>query len=147
MNKDRQIKVPNYNNFVPTHKGTSALKNVKSVNTKPEVRIRKALFNRGFRYSLNSKRLPGKPDIVLTKYKTVIFVDGDFWHGRNWEERKKKLKVNTEYWIPKIERNMQRDRERTVELEQLGWRVIRIWEYEIKKDVCTCVEFIESQIL
>jgi len=89
----------------------------------------------GLRYRKDVRELPGRPDLVLWKVRIVVFCDGDFWHGRNWDERKNKLAAgsNAEYWTAKIERNMARDRERAEELERLGWTVVRIWESDILK--------------
>lgn len=102
-------------------------------NTRPELRLRRELWRQGFRYRLHDKRLPGKPDIVLRRYNVVIFCDGDLWHGRDWQRRKDKLKkgANASYWIAKIQRNMERDREVNCELRKLGWRILRVWEGDI----------------
>ncbi|MFT7066913.1 MAG: DNA mismatch endonuclease (patch repair protein), partial [Sediminicola sp.] len=91
-------------------------------------------------------KLIGKPDIVLNKYKTVVFIDGEFWHGYNWEERKHKIKTNREFWIPKIERNLQRDREVNAALETLGFRVFRFWEQEIKKELDSCLKLVITHL-
>ena len=91
----------------------------------------------GYRYHIDYKQLIGKPDIVLKKYKTVIFIDGEFWHGHNWEERKHKIKTNREFWIPKIERNIQRDQEVNAQLKELGYTVFRFWESQVKKELDT----------
>ena len=101
-------------------------------DTKPEEKVRKFLFSQGFRYRKNDKRLPGKPDIVLPKYKTVIFVNGCFWHKHDcprfvWPSS------NQDYWRPKILRNVERDNQSRKELETLGWKVITVWECELKK--------------
>lgn len=87
--------------------------------------------------------LPGSPDIVLTKYKIAIFVDGEFWHGKDWEERKKRLKRNREYWIEKIEENMKRDKRNDALLEADGWYVIHFWEKMVLKETDYCVEFVK----
>lgn len=103
-------------------------------NTKPEEMVRKYLFAHGFRYRKNDKRLPGTPDIVLPKYKTVIFVNGCFWHGHNQCRYYVIPKSNTEFWVDKINRNIERDAVNTDKLMLLGWNVITIWECELKKD-------------
>ena len=108
---------------------------IRGKNTKPELAFRKALYATGYRYRIDYKKLIGKPDILLKKYKTAIFIDGEYWHGYNWDERKQKIKTNREFWIAKIERSMQRDREVNTELERLGYKVFRFWESEIKKDL------------
>lgn len=110
------------------------MSHIRSTNSKPEEVVRKYLFSQGFRYRKNDKRLPGKPDIVLPKYKTVIFVNGCFWHKHDctrfvWPAS------NQEYWIPKILRNVERDKENYQILENSGWRVLVVWECELKKKV------------
>lgn len=112
---------------------------IKSQNTKPELKLKKTLWNLGFRYRKNVKKLPGTPDIVFPKDKIVIFVDGEFWHGYNWEEKKTKIKTNRDFWIPKIERNIQRDKRNNQLLSESGWYVLRFWEHEIKKDFEDCI--------
>lgn len=107
---------------------------IRSTNSKPEEIVRKYLFSKGFRYRKNVKKLPGCPDIVLPKYKTVIFVNGCFWHKHNcprfvWPSS------NQEYWKPKILRNVERDKNNCRELSSKGWNVITIWECELKKKV------------
>ncbi|MCL4171494.1 UNVERIFIED_CONTAM: hypothetical protein GTU68_007136 [Idotea baltica] len=112
---------------------------IRGKNTKPELAFRKALYASGYRYRVDYKKLIGKPDIVLNKYKTVIFIDGEYWHGHNWKERKPKVKTNREFWIAKIERNMQRDNEVNAALDRLGYKVFRFWETEIKKELDVCL--------
>jgi DNA mismatch endonuclease (patch repair protein) len=107
---------------------------IKGKNTKPEETVRKYLFSQGFRYRKNDKKLPGTPDIVLPKYKTVIFVNGCFWHGHEGCRYFVVPKSNTEFWVNKIETNRQRDKKKIRELEALGWKVIVVWECELKKD-------------
>lgn len=107
---------------------------IRSTNTKPEELVRKYLFAHGFRYRKNDKRLPGKPDIVLSKYRTVIFVNGCFWHMHNCS-RSRLPKSNLEYWKPKIKRNIERDLENYKALKDMGWKVVVIWECELKKSV------------
>jgi len=122
---------------------------VKSVNTAPEVLLRKTLWRMGLRYRLHVKTLPGKPDIVFAKSKVAVFVDGDFWHGRQWRLRGyKSLESqfdgvsNKPYWVEKITRNMARDRKVGAQLRKLGWRIVRIWESDLKKDVEKAGKFI-----
>ncbi len=105
---------------------------IKSSNTKPEEIVRKYLFSKGFRYRKNDKRLPGTPDIVLPKYKTVIFVNGCFWHGHEGCRFFVVPKTNTEFWVNKIEANKQRDSRKTNDLQSLGWKVIVVWECQLK---------------
>ena len=112
---------------------------IRGKNTKPEMLFRKALHKKGVRYRVDSRSLPGRPDVSIKKYKLAIFIDGEFWHGYNWDERKTTLKSNRKFWIPKIERNIQRDVEVNAQLEVLGFTVFRFWESEIKNDLKTCI--------
>lgn len=107
-----------------------------------ETRLAKALWHRGFRYRLNYRRLPGSPDIAITKYKIAIFVDGEFWHGFDWIHRREKLKTNRDYWIAKIEENIARDARNDRRLRALGWLPIHFWERDVKADLTGCVETI-----
>lgn len=108
---------------------------IKGKNTTIEMLLSKALWHRGLRFRKNSKAVYGHPDISIKKYKVAIFCDGDFWHGWDWENRKGSIKNNREYWIPKIERNMQKDIEVNHVLSSMGWRVIRVWEHEIRDNL------------
>lgn len=112
-----------------------------------ETALAKALWHKGYRYRLNYKKLPGSPDIALTKQRVLIFVDGEFWHGHDWEKRKPKLKSNREYWIEKIEENMARDRRNDALLDQQGWRVLHFWEKDVKRNLDGCLADIEDAIL
>ena len=108
------------------------MSHIRSTNSKPEEIVRKYLFSKGFRYRKNVRTLPGCPDIVLPKYHTVIFVNGCFWHKHDcgrfvWPSS------NTEYWVPKITRNVERDAENYKKLAELGWKVLVVWEFELKK--------------
>ncbi len=105
---------------------------IKGKDTKPEMIVRKYLFSRGLRFRIQVRKLPGNPDIVLPKYKTVIFVNGCFWHGHEGCRYFRLPKSNVEFWKEKIERNVARDFRNEAELKTLGWRVIRVWECEIK---------------
>ena len=108
------------------------MSHIRSKDTKPEEIVRKYLFARGFRYRKNDTRYPGKPDLVLPKYQTVIFINGCFWHHHGCS-RSTLPKTNQDYWIPKIQRNVERDRQNLKALEDAGWKVIVIWECELKK--------------
>ena len=112
---------------------------VKGKATKIEIMLQKALWHKGVRYRKNYRKAPGSPDIAITKYKIAIFCDGEFWHGRDWEEKKYRIHNNRDYWIQKIERNMERDIRYTRELGEQGWHVLRFWESEIKSDLDACV--------
>jgi len=109
------------------------MSHIRSNNTKPEILVRHELFRRGYRYRINVSKLPGKPDIVLPKYKTVIFINGCFWHGHEGCKHFVQPKSNVDYWKSKILRNQQRDKETILKLQQLGWKVVIIWECEINK--------------
>lgn len=107
---------------------------IHSVNTKPEVLVRKYLWRNGFRYRKNNHRLPGHPDIVLRKYRTCIFVNGCFWHGHEGCKYFHYPKSNVDYWTKKINRNRERDKEEQKKLAEMGWHVIVVWECELKPD-------------
>ena len=113
---------------------------IKSRDTSIELRLRKALWENGVRYRKNYNKLIGKPDIAITKYKIAVFCDSDYWHGYEWESRNQKIKSNRDYWVPKIERNMARDKEVTEALQRDGWLVMRFWEWQIKKQLSACIE-------
>ena len=119
---------------------------IRSKDTTIELALRKALWQRGIRYRKNYKGLIGKPDIVITKYRIAVFCDSDFWHGYDWENRKARIKSNQDYWIPKIERNMKRDREVTATLVEQGWIVLRFWEHTIRKELEECVDDIQDAV-
>lgn len=130
---------------------------IRSKDTKPEIALRRALWRKGYRYRKNWKALPGKPDIVLTKYKICVFVDSEFFHGKDYFSHYKSQKynslqeqlqhsVNSEYWIKKITRNMERDREVEAALNGLGWKVIRFWGKDALHNTDQCVESIEEII-
>lgn len=108
---------------------------IHSASTKPELRLRKALWHSGFRYRVNDKRLPGSPDIVLPKYRTVIFVHGCFWHGHDGCRSYTVPKTNTGFWTAKVARNRERDQHVWRQLEAKGWAVVIVWECELKKAV------------
>lgn len=106
---------------------------IRSKDTKPEMIVRRFLFSKGFRYRVHSKKLPGKPDIVLPKYKTVIFVHGCFWHGHENCQYFKMPQTRTKWWFEKISGNKARDKKKKAELKKEKWKVIQIWECELKK--------------
>jgi DNA mismatch endonuclease (patch repair protein) len=105
---------------------------VKNKNTKPEIQVRKVLFERGFRYRINDKRLPGSPDIVLPKYHTVVFVHGCYWHGHKSCTKAIKPSTNKDFWNTKIEKNRTRDKKAQKALKKNGWKVIIIWECQLR---------------
>ncbi len=146
---EERIKVPRFreeDGFYTTPQRSKIMGKIRGKNTKPELAFRKALWHAGYRYRIDYKKLIGKPDILLKKYKTAIFIDGEFWHGHNWEERKHKIKSNREFWIPKIERNIQRDDEVNKELKRLGYVVFRFWESEVKKNLDACVQKVTHRL-
>ncbi len=119
---------------------------IKSKNTKVEILLRKELWRRGLRYRKNCSFIYGKPDLVFLRKQIAVFIDGEFWHGYNFEEIKSRLKSNKEFWIEKIERNMERDFEITQFLIEQGWAVLRFWDFEIKKDLASCADKIERTV-
>lgn len=125
------------------------MRHIKSKDTDIEVMLRRELWNRGYRYRKNDKSLPGTPDIVLGKYKIVVFCDGEFFHGKDWEVLKPRLMKsnNSEYWISKISRNITHDNEVNKALLFKGWTVIRFWGNDIKRDVDGCIKVIEETIM
>lgn len=124
------------------------MQNIRSKDTQIEVLLRKALFAKGIRYRKNYVELPGKPDIVLTKYKIAIFCDGEFFHGKDWEVLKARLQNsnNSKFWVNKISKNRERDDVVNKKLLYMGWTVIRFWGKDIKKHTDECVKVIEEAI-
>ena len=114
--------------------------------SKVESILAKALWHKGYRYRLNYKKLPGAPDIALTKYKIAIFVDGEFWHGKDFEKTKDKLKNNKDYWIEKIEENIQRDIKIDGLLRNMDWTPLHFWSNDVKKYLGFCISEIEDTI-
>ena len=121
---------------------------IHSRDTSIELCLRKALWKKGYRYRKNYKKLPGTPDIVLTRYKIAIFCDSEFFHGKDWEFLKLRLERgnNPEYWINKIQRNIQRDLEKDHDLQYLGWTVIHFWGKDILSHTDDCIQVIEEAI-
>jgi DNA mismatch endonuclease (patch repair protein) len=128
-----------------SHKNMSK---IRGKDTSIEVTLRKALWKKGYRYRKNYKKLPGSPDIALTKYKIAIFCDSEFFHGKDWESLKLKLEngSNPEYWIKKIERNIERDNEKNQKLTFEGWTIIHFWGKDILKNTDECVRVIDETI-
>lgn len=143
------IVVPRFNEengFYTTKQRSDLMRKIKAQNTKPELKLRKALWNLGYKYRKNVKKLPGCPDIVYSRYNLVIFIDGEFWHGYNWDIKKSRIKTNRDFWIPKIERNMQRDKINNQLLSDNDWFVMRFWEHELKKELENCVNRVVNYI-
>lgn len=122
------------------------MRQVRNKDSKIEVVFRKALRDRGIHYRKNVTNIIGKPDIAFKGLKIAVFCDSEFWHGYNWDERKNDFKSNQDFWIPKIERNMERDKEVNEQLEAEGWKVIRFWGKEILKNSDKCAEIVENAI-
>ena len=125
------------------------MSNIRSKDTGIEVRVRKALWQKGLRYRKNYLGIPGRPDIALTKYKIAIFCDSEFFHGKDWEESLHSQIMrgkNAEFWEKKIVRNMERDREVNAELKKLGWIVLRFWGKEIKSSLDECLRKVEDAV-
>lgn len=122
------------------------MKQIKNKDSKIEVLLRKELWKRGLRYRKNTNKVFGHPDIVFIGKKIAVFCDSEFWHGFNWEEKKKEIKSNKEFWIKKIERNMRRDIEVNIRLNEDGWTVLRFWGKDIKKDTVKCADIIEKAV-
>ncbi|MEX2566627.1 MAG: very short patch repair endonuclease, partial [Cyclobacteriaceae bacterium] len=119
-----KIKVPRFceeNGFYTSKKQSFNMSRIKDKHTKPEKRLKKALWHAGLRHRSNNRKLPGKPDISFLKYKLLVFVDGAFWHGHDWEKKRESIKSNRGFWLPKIERNRQRDREINHFYRSKGW--------------------------
>lgn len=131
-----------------TEQNRKRLSSVRGKDTRIELKLRKALWAKGYRYRKNYKELPGSPDICITKYKIAIFCDGEFFHGKDWEVLKiKVLKGNNgEYWAEKIQKNMTRDDEKDKALNALGWTVIHFWGNDILKNTEECIKVIEETI-
>ncbi len=135
----------------PKHYDTDAstskrMSKVKLKKGYAEAMLAKCLWHSGYRYRLNWKELPGSPDICILKYKIAIFVDGEFWHGKDWPNRKNKLKRNKEYWIEKIEENMCRDRRVDKNLVYLGWTPVHFWSKEVLHSPYECVKSINELV-
>ncbi len=149
LNYKGKIKVPRFKEelgFYTTEKRSKMMGKIRGKNTKPELMLRKSLWSLGYRYRINVKNIPCRPDIVFRKHKLLIFIDGEFWHGYQWEEKKDSIKTNRDFWIPKIERNRQRDRECNALLRSQGWTVMRFWTHQIKRELGTCLQQIIDHI-
>lgn len=119
---------------------------VKSKGSKIESLLGKELWKRGHRYRKNNKTVFGKPDLTFKNYKIAIFIDSEFWHGKDWKERKNDHKSNQDFWLKKIERNIERDKEVNDFLLKSGWQVLRFWGRQIETELVNCVQKIENTI-
>ncbi|RTY89489.1 very short patch repair endonuclease [Flavobacterium sp. RSP46] len=133
--------------FLSIDERRKRMQSIKSRATKDEIRLAKALWHLGYRYRKNNKTIFGTPDLTFKKFKIAIFVDSEFFHGKDWETQKDRVKTNTEFWQKKIERNMQRDIEVNNYLESQNWKALRFWSAEIEKNLEECVVIIQSEII
>ena len=145
--RDRHKREPRFMGNVSEQRHKNMSK-IRSKDTSIEIKFRKLLWKRGYRYRKNYRCVPGRPDIALVKYKIAIFCDGEFFHGKDWEILKPRLEKgnNADYWIPKIERNIERDIEKDKELLYLGWTVIHFWGKDIMKAPEECLKVVEEAI-
>lgn len=146
----RRIRVPSYRDFRPaTAVSSRVMQANRRQDTQPEVMLRRQVWRLGLRYRKNVASLPGQPDMVFHAARVVVFCDGDFWHGRDWKTRRRKLRrgANAAYWTAKIARNIQRDQEHTARLNQAGWLVIRLWEAEIKQDLSGVARLVARAVM
>lgn len=128
---------PSYRGLRPSSDYASRVgRSNRAKNTTPELILRRTLWHHGIRFRLHARQLPGCPDLILPRFGAVVFCDGDFWHGRNWKVRKRKLRAgsNPRYWVAKIAGNRMRDQATNRALSRLGWRVIRVWEKDVRRN-------------
>lgn len=137
----------NSSDIYSEEKRSELMSKVRSKNTKPELQVRSWLHKHGFRFRLHRKDLPGRPDIVLPKYKTVIFVHGCFWHQHPGCKKATIPKKNHDFWKEKLESNVERDNRHIAQLQEIGWRVLTIWECDVKKDLEQIMRTVEARIL
>lgn len=141
-----KIKVPRFEEsagFYTSKQRSYNMSRIRSKNSKPELLLRKALWAKDIRFRLHDKSLPGRPDIVIKKYKLAIFVDGEFWHGFEWKKNRERIKSNRLFWIPKIERNMQKDERTNRALRDMGYTVFRFWSQDVLKNLPKVLNQIE----
>jgi len=132
--------------FKVSAKRSDLMRKIRSDRTTPEILLQKALRKAKIKFRKNCSALAGKPDIVLLAKKITVFVDGEFWHGYRWKQKKKKIRDNRNYWIPKIERNIARDRKHNRKLKKSGWQVIRFWQQQVIKDLPRCIQKIKKSL-
>lgn len=150
MAQEENPKSPSYRCLHPASEDASRVKRRNRRNdTKQEVLLRRELWRMGLRYRKNVNALPGRPDLVFAKSHVVVFCDGDFWHGREWESQKAKLSrgTNAHYWVAKLESNIARDARITRTPEDNGWQVIRLWESDIKRDPATTARYVFDAVV
>ena len=138
---------PRFNGIVSEERH-KIMSKIRGKDTKPELILRKYLWSKGLRYRKNCRGLPGRPDIALTKYKVAVFCDSEFFHGKDWEKQRSKVNkgANSDYWVKKIERNIERDRIKDEELRDLGWHVIHFWSKDIERNPDNCFKAIMELI-
>jgi DNA mismatch endonuclease (patch repair protein) len=144
------VKSPSFANLKPASEASArAKRHNRRTDTQHEKMLRRELWRMGLRYRKNVEGLPGKPDIVFVRARVAVFCDGDFWHGRNWKDQRAKLRrgTNAEYWLSKIESNMERDRLNNALLEADGWSVLRLWETDIKRDLLSAAELVRKVVI
>lgn len=144
--EDDKIIVPRFEEsagFYTSKQRSKIMSSIKGKNSKPEMILRKALWSKNIRFRLHDKSLPGRPDIVIKKYKLAIFVDGEFWHGFNWKTNRERIKSNRLFWIPKIERNMQKDERVNRALRNMEYTVFRFWSQDVLKKLPLVLNQIE----
>lgn len=126
----------------------NTMSKIRGKDTKPEIILRKYLWNNGVRYKKNCKGLPGRPDIAITKYKIAVFCDSEFFHGKDWDKQRAKVQkgAHSDYWVKKIERNIARDKQKDKELQELGWIVIHFWSKDIEKNTNVCFAKVKEAI-
>lgn len=144
---EKEIKEPRFQGEV-SDKSHKNMSRIRGKDTSIEIVLRKALWAKGYRFRKNYKMLPGRPDIALTKYHIAIFCDSEFFHGKDWEKLKVKLEsgANPNYWVPKIQRNIDRDVEKDKRLRAMGWSVLHFWGKDILRNTDECVKIIEEMI-
>lgn len=118
----------------------------RSTNTQPERMLARELWRRGYRYRKNVRSVPGSPDICFKNRKVAVFVDGEFWHGHNWQVTRQRIKSNRDFWYAKIERNMARDKRVNQRLKDMGWTVLRFWENDVRKRLHYCADMVEEAL-
>ena len=138
----------------PRFKGTVSeerhkiMSRIRGKDTKPEIILRKYLWSKGLRYRKNYKALPGRPDIAITTSKVAIFCDSEFFHGKDWDKQRSKIEngSNSDYWVKKICRNIERDKQKDKQLNEMGWTVIHFWSKDIEKSPENCYQIIISKL-
>ena len=144
--EEHKIKVPRFEEsagFYTSKQRSQIMSRIRGKNSKSEMILRRALWAKNIRFRLHDKSLPGSPDIVIKKYKLAIFVDGEFWHGFEWKKRRDRIKSNRLFWIPKIERNMQKDELANRALRNMEYTVFRFWSQDILKNLPKVINQIE----